>query len=281
MSLGVSGAPDASDAAITSRTGALVALAKAPPTVAVRIAEVLAKSIRSGELPLHAQLPTEKTLAARFRTSRPSIREALSALQFAGYVRSIRGSGTVVVSQEPIRVDQTRLTFPAAVSRTQDVIDLLEARLVVEPEVVALAASDPNPVSLRVASELIDGMRLAVCESKLLDVSTDIHIHVALAETCRNVFLVDECKHLLRTAADPFWHAARTDAWGDPTVLLEWVDQHAIVLEAIESGDAETARRTSRQHILSVVENALSDELSQSERARLQDILDRFHSRLF
>lgn len=245
--------------------------------VSVRIAERIVEAIRSGEYPVNSRLASEHALAEQFGASRPSIREALSALQFAGYVESVRGSGTVVIASKPLTADRARESSDP--SRSQDVLDLLEARLILEPRVVAFASFDPDPLALKVAERLIDGMRLAISESRSLLAETDLHIHRALVETCRNQFLVSECKRLLSTAADPFWQRARTDAWAHLELLQTWVVQHEAVCSAIAEGRPADAERASRDHLLSVAVNALSDGTSSPlERERIRSIVERFGS---
>ncbi len=249
---------------------------KAP--VSVRIAERIADTIRSGGYPVNSRLPSEHVLAKQFDTSRTSIREALSALQFTGYVESVRGSGTSVVSSEPLTADRAHL-FAGSQWRSQEVLDLLEARLILEPRVVALASFDPDPLAIEAAGKLIAGMRLAVSESRSLHAGTDLHVHVVLIETCRNRFLVEECKRLLATAADPFWQRARTDAWAQGELLELWVVQHERVHTAIASGRPADAERASREHLLSVATNALADDSASAfQKERLGSIVKRFKS---
>jgi len=62
--------------------------------------EQLFRLIGRGEFPKGCKLPPEGELATRFGVSRPVIRDALAKLKDAGYVRSQRGSGNVVILGE-------------------------------------------------------------------------------------------------------------------------------------------------------------------------------------
>jgi DNA-binding FadR family transcriptional regulator len=121
-------------------------------------------------------------------------------------------------------------------------------------------------------------MRFAIGDPQALLAETDLNIHVALAETCRNRFLVGECKRLLSTAGDPFWQRARSAAWTHPDLLKEWVGQHERVLRAIESRRPADAEAASRGHLLSVASNALDKSASPLERERLSSIVERFET---
>ena len=61
-----------------------------------RIAEQIAALIDAGELPPGSRLPGERELAQRLTVSRPSLREALIALEIEGRVEVRGGSGIYV-----------------------------------------------------------------------------------------------------------------------------------------------------------------------------------------
>lgn len=240
--------------------------------VSVRVAQQILDAILSGELGIGERLPSEQQLARSLGVSRPSVREALSALQFAGHVESRRGSGTVVVACEPSV--PTVLGHPA-LAGAADVVDLLEARLVLEPRIVAVAAGNPDPEALEAAREIVDGMRLVADEPELTAVS-DVRAHVALVEICRNPFLVREGKRLLEAASGPHWEEARRHAWSGRELPRSWARHHAEIWEAIAAGRAADAERASRAHIVSVIANALEwGKLDPGERGRLQALIQR------
>ena len=62
--------------------------------------EQLFRLIARGEFPRDCKLPPEGELSRRFGVSRPVIRDALARLKEEGFVRSQRGSGTIVVRGE-------------------------------------------------------------------------------------------------------------------------------------------------------------------------------------
>jgi DNA-binding FadR family transcriptional regulator len=97
-----------------------------------RIAEQLAAMIARGDLPPGSRLPGERDLAMRLNVSRPSLREALIALELEGLVEVRGGSGVYVRAPAP--------KPPGAAADAPGPFDVLEARAVVEPECAALAA---------------------------------------------------------------------------------------------------------------------------------------------
>jgi DNA-binding FadR family transcriptional regulator len=226
------------------------------PLVSASVAEQLVALIVEGTFAVGDRLPSEVDLAREFQVSRPSIREALAALAFAGHVESRRGFGTVVVSKEP---SAGRVGAPVppprhGLSSLDEAVDLLEVRLLLEPSAMASAAVDPDVEKLDVARSLVDGMRVAVEEPRLR-VSSDIRVHRALLDVCPNTRLKQSTAEVLELSLDPMLLETRTQAWASPELPLCWADQHLAVCDAIAAGDPERARIASRDHLASVVNN--------------------------
>ena len=66
-----------------------------------QIADQLRSLIRGGEYPVGTRLPPERDLAVQLGVSRPSVREALIALEVEGLVEVRGGSGIHVLAREP------------------------------------------------------------------------------------------------------------------------------------------------------------------------------------
>src|SRR4051812_31963066 len=105
-----------------------------------RIAKQLANEIAHGDYKIGQRLPSERELAQSFSVSRPTIREAIIALELDGLVDVRTGSGVYVMAKEP----------PSGKAGVTDIgpFELLEARRAVEGEVCALAAERINDVQL-------------------------------------------------------------------------------------------------------------------------------------
>ncbi len=97
--------------------------------------------IRSGEFPAGSRLPPERDLARQLGVSRPSVREALIALEVEGLVEVRIGSGIYVLGAG------TRNGGADAVQATAGPFELLRARWVIEGECAALAAKSAKKVA--------------------------------------------------------------------------------------------------------------------------------------
>lgn len=243
--------------------------------IAAQITELILERIHSGALAVGTRLPGEVELARQFGVSRPTIREAIGALQFAGYVDSTRGHAKQVVSVD----GNGSARSGALVNATPEaVVQLMEARLVIEPQAAALAALDPDLIALKKAESLVQGMSLAASQPSW-HASTDLRVHRALVEVCRNQIVTEAALRLLDMAAAPVLRVARERAWSDPDLPRLWTAHHRDVLDAIRNRDPEQAEASSWRHLASAAGNvlaALPDVMSIREetRAQLQAFID-------
>src|SRR5690349_2882554 len=103
-----------------------------PQRMYEQIAAELTRLIREREFRPGDRLPPERELAQQLGVSRPSVREAMIALETAGVIEVRTGSGTYVRS---VIDEKFRLAADAPGIREQ-----IDARKLVEPELAALAA---------------------------------------------------------------------------------------------------------------------------------------------
>jgi DNA-binding FadR family transcriptional regulator len=103
-----------------------------------QIADQIRALIRSGEFQVGARLPPERDLARQLGVSRPSVREALIALEVEGLVEVRIGSGIYVLDGGP------RANGGDEEQAASGPFELLRARWVIEGECAALARSQPE-----------------------------------------------------------------------------------------------------------------------------------------
>ena len=108
-----------------------------------RIAEQIARLIKRGEYKPGARLPPERDLATMLKVSRPSVREALIALEVEGYVDVRVGSGVYVAKAGGLRTKAARLAADAGP------FELISARRLLESECAALAARNASPAQIK------------------------------------------------------------------------------------------------------------------------------------
>src|ERR1700751_6483281 len=89
----------------------------------LKIAAQIRALIENGELPFSSRLPAERELAKQFGVSRPSVREALIALEVEGYVDVRPGSGVFVTKPKNPAPDYSRSEGPIEIIRARKVIE--------------------------------------------------------------------------------------------------------------------------------------------------------------
>lgn len=208
-----------------------------------QVADELAAEIRGGQLAPGGKLPTEAVLAARFSVSRTVVREAVSRLKSLGLVDSRQGSGVYVKEPgfSPLNFD-VRL----AVSR-QAVIQMVEVRRALEAEVAELAARRRSQADIRRIRQAIDLLQAAV-QAGGDGVDEDVQYHRAIAEAAGNPFLIgtlDYLSQFLRGAT----RVTRANEARRIDFAREVREEHALILSAIEAGDAAAARQAAACHM--------------------------------
>jgi GntR family transcriptional repressor for pyruvate dehydrogenase complex len=150
------------------------------------VAELVLERITSGVYKVGDRLPTERQLAESLGVSRAGVREGLNRLQTMGLIVTVRGlGGGSIVQQFDSRVLTRSLALMLkmhGVTREQ----LIEARIVLAPEIAALAAQRATDEDIRVLEEIsrgIDGTRSDRAHRSMFA------FHVRLTEACGNPIL--------------------------------------------------------------------------------------------
>ena len=206
-----------------------------------KIAQMLSGLIASGEFAPGQRLPGERDLALQLGVSRPSVREALIALEVEGKVEVRVGSGVFVSHQRAL--PQTPL------HQGEGPFELIRARWVVEGETAALAAvqaTDEDKAELRAAVEDLRASR----SSKQRE-NADRRLHVAIAHATRNGPLAEVVERLWDEGRGALWKQMElhfsTKALSDQTL-----HDHEAVVTAIESGSEQRARKAMHEHLTRV-----------------------------
>ena len=212
-----------------------------------RVADVIEARIRSGEFPEGSRLPTERELSAALGVSRTVLREALIALEISGLIKIRMGSGVFVTAvKKPAGLPASDL------SPIEDAgpFEIIDARMGVEPEVAANAASRRTPnhiLRLEAAIEvLIEEHRNNAARQE-----GDKQFHLALADASGNAILAHLVSELWQLNQSVLWDIYRE--WvRQPRLRLLWIEDHQRILEAIRRGDRRKARAAMRQHLRNV-----------------------------
>ena len=226
-----------------------------------QVAAAVADAIKRGDFVPGQRIPSERELADLYKVSRPTIREAMIALEVIGVVRSRHGSGIFVVDNPQLDAPTIGLDIGA--------FELTEARRLFEAEAAALAAVSINDAEIATLERLIGEMEREN-EEHISGEHADREFHLTIARATRNSAVVDViaslwearnrsplCQHML----------ARARAVG----VVPRIDEHQTILAALRERNPKAARKAMRDHLGRVIDGLLeATESDTLERARAE-----------
>ena len=209
-----------------------------------QIAEQIRGLITSGEYGVGARLPPERDLARQLRVSRPSVREALIALEVEGLVEVRVGSGIYV---HALTASPTNASHGSNGSYHAGPFELIRARKVIEGECAALAAKDGKRLQIAQIGEALKQME-DDARKMAQPLERDRLFHLRIAEATNNGMLVHVVKSLWEERGGPLFTQLQHH-FDTPRSWAAAIREHAAVLEAIRSHDPDAARAKMHQHM--------------------------------
>lgn len=207
-----------------------------------QIADQLAKLIEGGEFTPGQRLPPERNLAHQFGVSRPSVREALIALEVEGYIEVRVGSG-VYVTNSGKSVDRLSPLPPDS-----GPFEVMHARQLIESECAAMAAKEATRDQIRAIEEAFEAMAAGQRDPNAMPLAVDRLFHLRIAEASGNSALALAVKTLWDQRVGPLFLRLESH-FTKPTTWNMTLKEHRNVLSAIAKRDAKTARMSMRLHL--------------------------------
>lgn len=224
----------------------------------LQVRERLLALIKSGEWREDGQLPTERSLSERFDVGRRHVRQALDALEEEGLVWRRQGKGTFI-GQPPDPMGD----LAARITGETSALEVMEARLCIEPELAALCATRMLP------DEVARLRHLAQRQFEAADAQAtelwDGALHRLIAQCARNRPLLTAYALLDKIRSNPDWVAIRAKA-RDRASLVVTHSEHLAIADAIALGHPAAARQAMRDH-LETRFRALEGEISHAATA--------------
>ncbi|UWU86239.1 FadR family transcriptional regulator [Bradyrhizobium yuanmingense] len=205
-----------------------------------QVADQLRSLIDSGEYAVGSRLPTERDLAEQLKVSRPTVREALIALEVEGRLRIRVGSGIYVI--EPAAV-----AAPTQAAVIEGPFELLRAREFLESAISEQAAR----VATKGDVARIDASLVAMENVEHPGEASMVHdraFHVAIAGSLGNAVLVRVVGELFDQRLNPYF-AQLAHYFENPGTWRTALDEHRAVRDAIAARDPEAAREAMRVHL--------------------------------
>lgn len=190
-------------------------------------------------VPIGEKLPNEFELGQMFQVGRSTIREAVKSLVTKGILEVRRGDGTYVKSHCSLAED------PLGLSRLDDkyklALELMDVRLILEPEIAASAAAHATPEN-KAELQALCGEVERLCLSGEDHTPKDIAFHTCIARCSQNR-VMEMLVPIINTAVTTF--ASLTHR----TLRRETIQTHRAITDAILAGDTVGARCAMVMHL--------------------------------
>jgi len=210
-----------------------------------QIAEQLRQLMTSGEFAVGSRLPAERDLAVQLGVSRPSVREALIALEVAGMIEVRTGSGIYVQSTTAPKSPKTSVASDTPAEWGP--LEVMSARILVESEVAALAAQNAQKKDIKAIRNGLQEMKQEAARDEVPR-DGDEAFHEAIAQACGNSVLLDTVQRFWLARKGPLF-ARLGDYFEHPASWQAAIAEHQAVLDAIEAHDASAARKAMQKHL--------------------------------
>ena len=214
-----------------------------------QIADQIRALIRDGEFVAGARLPPERDLAKQLGVSRPSVREALIALEVEGLVEVRIGSGIYVLGPSVRAEGEEAAGGPGAgaVDAAAGPFELMRARYTIESECAALAAKSAKKAQIAAIEDALDGMDRDFAQ-EIQPIAGYRLFHLRIAEATGNGALVAVVKMLWEERMGPLYQRLEHH-YDTPGLWIAAMAEHRAVLKAIALHDAPGARAAMQRHL--------------------------------
>lgn len=210
-----------------------------------QIADQLLHLIEAGEFAVGSRLPSERDLAEKFKVSRPSVREALIALEVVGVVQIKMGSGVYVCKPEQARQKGQRSKKVALKDFAP--FELIQARLLIESEVASQAALCRTDEDVAELEKLLQQMT-DCSQNNQNPLNADREFHAVLARASGNQVLASMVEQMFDARMGVLF--SRLSNYFDTQATWDQaIKEHRAVIRAVKLRDPERARLAMRHHM--------------------------------
>jgi len=235
------------------------------PRVSEEVYHQLKEAILSDHFNAGDKLSSERELSEQFQVSRVVIREALRALENAGFVTIKQGStgGAYVTDLTFEQLDGACLDLFMA--NKISIPELHQVRILIEPEVTRLATLSATAESKKrllraVETEQPPGASLSE------DIASATKFHLILAEICGNRFLEAMVNSLIKLST-----RILEEMKPDPPSWIHPPGSHRPILESVLADDPEAAFAAMKHHATTFYGNLVNLEKHYREQVGLRE----------
>ena len=205
------------------------------------IADQILKMINAGHYKAGSKLPSERTITEQMGVSRPSLREAISALQIVGILESRPGDGTYVSA--PFATEDLMRRAVSVLEECDSPYENMLARKALEIGAVRLAITAATDADLKTLKEAWDETYIRGRRGDLVEyLRYGKEFHIAIARATKNRIIEAITDKLLDLTIQPLWVSMRRDYFLKDISRIElMLDIHDRITKAIIARDMDRA----------------------------------------
>jgi DNA-binding FadR family transcriptional regulator len=205
-----------------------------------KIADSIKKLIIDNKLQPGSKLPNEMQLTEILNVSRSTIREAIKILVSRNILEIKRGKGTFVCEKPGIVTDPLGVTF---MNKKDLLLYLFETRLIIEPEIAALAASRATEKNIKVLEEAFMHLKKDILNGQD-HTETDMNFHNIIAKSSQNP-IIQRIIPIINDSIKEGYLETKDNLENEERIII----YHEKILNAIKENDAQAAKKYMKEHI--------------------------------
>ncbi|MBC7222462.1 FadR family transcriptional regulator [Candidatus Bipolaricaulota bacterium] len=219
-----------------------------PTKASTEVAQQLLRAIKEGVFPVDTKLPSEAELAQMMGVSRPTVREALSALAAVGLIEARPGIGNFVKNPTESMAFEALFLLESEAS----CLEIMEARTILEPAVAELAAKKRTQEQAELLFAICEELEELASPERFDEYFTaDKRFHLALVQATGNSLLAAAMTPLINTMDQRIYREFTREYYmKDLQSISEVASLHRQVAEAVAKKDRAEARKAMQAHWL-------------------------------
>lgn len=212
-------------------------------TLSDSIIKQIFEMITQGNILPGQKLPSERDLAEALSVSRPSIREAMRSLRTLGIIDVRTGDGTYLNEN----IDQLSDFRVKNLLNKYSILELTEARKLLEVEIAALAAERATEENKEIIRESFNNMLKCNNDPEAF-LKADFEYHMAIAEAAQNKFLAEMLFTTRDLIIEGYQDVVRIPGQDDAIKR-----SHLYIMNAVISGNKEEAKKVMQEHLEDII----------------------------
>jgi DNA-binding FadR family transcriptional regulator len=220
------------------------------PKTTSDIYNVIMQELRDGVFAPGRQLPNERQMAERHSTTRQRIRDAMLIMQEAGLIKRRVGSGTYLAEDAPQIIERMDAEVDVRSTHDHSFLETIEARLIIEPGVAALAARNITDAKKEQLKEALDDI-LRPCT--WIEFKSRLYLFTrSCYEASGNSFLLRTFDQILKARQDHKFDGHRENGAVADIVRKHSHEQLQEIYKSIAAGDEQAAERVTRNYLVRI-----------------------------